>query len=141
VSFYSAAVAPLTERVIAEIGLPVTRASSAAGESALGDLIADAQLAATSRAEDGGAQVAFMNRAGIRADLIARGGHVTYGEIQAIHPFGNAMVTMTLTGAQLHELLEQQWQGASRLQVSEGLPMNGVLTRRLGRRSILAASG
>ena len=120
VSFYSAAAAPLTERVIAAIGSPVTRASSAAGESALGDLIADAQLAATSRAEDGGAQVAFMNRAGIRADLIARGGHVTYGEIQAIHPFGNAMVTMTLTGAQLHELLEQQWQGASLLQVSEG---------------------
>jgi 5'-nucleotidase len=120
VSFYSAAAAPLTERVVAAITSDITRQASPAGESALGDLIADAQLAATSREEDGGAQVAFMNRAGMRADLLARSGHITYGGIQAIHPFGNAMITMTLTGAQIHQLLEQQWQGGSVLQVSAG---------------------
>ncbi len=120
VSFYTAAAAPLTERVVATITSEITRERSPAGESALGDLIADAQLAATTHEQDGGAQMAFMNRDGMRADLLARDGRVTYGEIQAIHPFGNAMITMTLTGAQIHQVLEEQWQGGSVLQVSDG---------------------
>jgi 5'-nucleotidase len=86
----------------------------------LGDLIADAQLAATAHEEGGGAQLAFMNRDGMRADVLAREGRITYGEIYSIHPFGNAVITMTLTGAQIHQVLEEQWQGASVLQVSDG---------------------
>lgn len=46
----------------------ISRSSNAAGESALGDLIADSQLAAT---RDNGAVIAFMNPGGIRADLTA----------------------------------------------------------------------
>jgi 5'-nucleotidase len=120
VSYYVAASAPFTERVVAAIASDITRELSPAGESALGDLIADAQLAATSANENGGAQLALMNRAGIRTDLLARRGSVTFGDIHAIHPFGNALVTITLTGAQLHAVLEQQWPSGSVLQISEG---------------------
>ena len=74
---------------------------NAAGESALGNLIADAQRAAT------GSQIAFMNPGGIRADLAA--GPVTWGELFTVQPFGNSLVRMDLTGQDLHDLLEQQW--------------------------------
>jgi 2',3'-cyclic-nucleotide 2'-phosphodiesterase (5'-nucleotidase family) len=56
-----------------------------------------------------GAQLAFMNRGGVRADPDA--GPITWGELFTIHPFGNSLVTMTLTGAQMSTLLEQQWVG------------------------------
>jgi 5'-nucleotidase len=107
--FYLAEVAPVSSRVIAELPADITRERSPAGESALGDLVADAQLAATSPADAGGAQIAFMNRDGVRADLVAHKGHVTYGDLYTIHPFGNTLTTITLTGAQIHALLEQQW--------------------------------
>ena len=61
--------APLANRVIGSITADITRTSNAAGESALGDVIADAQLAATNDPRLGGAVVAFMNPGGIRADL------------------------------------------------------------------------
>jgi 5'-nucleotidase len=57
-----------------------------------------------------------MNPGGIRADLtfasspIAEGnGNVTYGEAFTVQPFGNNLMTLTLTGAQIQQLLEQQW--------------------------------
>lgn len=73
------------------------------GESALGNLIADAQRWATA------ADIACMNPGGIRADLDA--GEVTWGELFTIQPFGNGLVAMDLTGAQLLTLLRQQWVG------------------------------
>ena len=105
-------------RVIGRITATLTRASTPAGESALGDVIADAQLAATDDAGLGGAQIAFMNPGGIRADLpySAPGktdGDVTYGEAFTVQPFGNSLVTLTLTGAQVHTLLEQQFTGCT----------------------------
>jgi 5'-nucleotidase len=132
VSFYVSAAAPLTDRTIASISSDITRESTQAGESALGDLIADAQLAATSAPADGGAQIAFMNRDGIRADLMARTGQITYGEIYATHPFGNALITLTLTGAQIRELLEQQWVGGTILQVSRGFSYEWIPDAPLG---------
>jgi 5'-nucleotidase len=95
----------------------------------LGDVIADAQLAATSSATTGNAVAAFMNPGGIRADLTfaqsgSEGdGNVTFGEAFTTQPFGNSLVTMTLTGAQIDTLLEQQWVGQTSpriLQVSDG---------------------
>ncbi len=38
-------------------------------------------------------------------------GAVTYGEAFTIQPFGNSLVTKTMTGAQIHLLLEQQFVG------------------------------
>jgi 5'-nucleotidase len=111
--------APLANRVIGETTDPITRAGNAAGESALGDVIADAQLWATTPPELGGAEMAFMNAGGIRADLPA--GEITYGQAFTVQPFGNSLVTMTLTGAQIDELLETQFQGGiGILQVSDG---------------------
>ncbi len=82
---YRQLAAPLANRVIGSITADVTRSATAAGESALGDVIADAQLAATDGRGEGGAAVAFMNPGGIRADLSyapsgSEGpGEVTYG--------------------------------------------------------------
>jgi 5'-nucleotidase len=126
---YEVLAAPLAGQVIGEITADVTRTNNAAGESALGDVIADAQLAATSSPTTGNAVVAFMNPGGIRGDILfdAAGGplpgQVSFGEAFRIQPFGNSLVTMTLTGAQIHELLTSQWVGQTSpriLQVSEG---------------------
>jgi 5'-nucleotidase len=81
-----------------------------AGESALGDTIADAQLAATSADASGGAVIAFTNPGGIRTDIPKRdNGAVTYADIFASQPFRNQLVTLTLTGLQIKNALEQQW--------------------------------
>ena len=78
----------------------------AVGESALGNVIADAQLEATD--DEAGAVAAFMNPGGVRADLDA--GPVTYEEAFNVQPFANNLVTLDLTGAQLYCMLEQQFQ-------------------------------
>lgn len=117
----AALVSPLENRIVAKITAPLTRTANAAGESVLGDIIADAQLDATADAKFGGAQIAFMNPGGIRQDFAA--GDVTYGQIFTVQPFGNSLVTLTITGAQLKTVLEQQWlnQASPRImQVSNG---------------------
>ncbi len=126
---YGKVAGPLANRVTGTIADDLTRSANAAGESALGDVIADAQLAATAAADRGAARIAFMNPYGIRADLIAsqisggeKAGEVTYAEAFAVQPFSNGLVTLTLTGAQLDTLLEQQFtpQGQMILSVSAG---------------------
>jgi 5'-nucleotidase len=101
---YQAQAAPLANRPIGELTAPITRAQDDSGESTAGNLIADAQLAASP-----GSVAAFMNPGGIRADIDA--GTVTYGESFAMQPFGNNLVAMDLTGAQIRTLLKQQWCG------------------------------
>jgi 5'-nucleotidase len=130
---YNAIAAPLANRVIGAITTDLTRATNPAGESGLGDVIADAQLNATSPAGFGEAVVAFMNPGGIRADFTYPGspagegdGNVTYGEMFNVQPFGNSLVTLSLTGTQIDTLLEQQFAGCGAqtsnrvLQVSNG---------------------
>ena len=127
---YDTLSAPLANAVIGDITTDILRAGNGAGESALGDVIADAQLASTSPAGFGDAEVAFMNPGGIRDDFIfaeisggEAPGEVTFGESFSVQPFGNSLVTMTLTGAQIDTLLEQQWVGQTSpriLQVSDG---------------------
>lgn len=116
-------------RVIGTITAAISRSANSAGESALGDVIADAQLDATNDIGMGEAVVAFMNPGGIRADLPfnAPNGEVTYGDAFTVQPFGNSLVTMTLRGDQIKTLLEQQFanclgQGSFNriLQVSQG---------------------
>ena len=135
---YNAFAAPIANRVIGSITATITRTANPAGESALGDVIADAQLAATDDPGLGDAVVAFMNPGGIRADLAFPGsaagegdGNVTYGEMFTVQPFGNSMVTMTLTGAQIERLLEEQFAGCTFgsnriLQVSVGFSYTWV---------------
>ena len=120
VTNYANIAAPIANRVIGTITGDITRTVNAAQESALGDVIADAQLDATNDPGFGDAVVAFMNPGGIRADLTFTSsvagegnGNVTYGEAFTVQPFGNSLVTLTLTGAQLHTLLEQQFTGCT----------------------------
>jgi len=101
----------------------LARKENEAGESPLGDIIADAQLAATSDAANGGAEIAFMNAGGIRADITA--GDVRYRQLYEVQPFGNVLNVLTLTGDMLKRLLEQQFDNPtpgekSVLQVSSG---------------------
>ncbi|WP_141578696.1 bifunctional UDP-sugar hydrolase/5'-nucleotidase [Actinomadura sp. WMMA1423] len=108
-------VSVIADKPIGKITADVTRAPSAAGETALGDVIADGQLAGT---KDLGAQVALMNPGGVRTDLVYKAsgsegdGVVTYGEAFAVQPFSNVMGVTSLTGAQIDGLLEQQWTSA-----------------------------
>ncbi|MGH8854220.1 MAG: bifunctional metallophosphatase/5'-nucleotidase [Telluria sp.] len=125
-------------RPIARLGqAPVLRKRNEAGEAPLGSLIADAVLAAT---RNQGAQIGFMNEGGIRKDLEAGEGNVaTFGQTQAVLPFGNTLVVMDLSGAQLRALLEQQWRaagGGSMLQVSNGFSYTWDAKRPLGSRVV-----
>jgi 5'-nucleotidase len=124
---YNAVAAPFANRPIGRITAAITRTANTAGESALGDRIADAQNYDAQQAGTG-SQIAFMNAGGIRADLTYPSspagegdGVVTYGEAFAVQPFGNSLVTMTLTGGQIDALLERQFTGGiGILQVSDG---------------------
>ena len=103
---YNSLVAPIRDRVIGNLTAGITRAADNSGESTAGNFVADAQLF-DSTAQ--GAVAAFMNPGGVRADIDA--GPVTYGEAFTMQPFGNNLTTITLTGAQLYEMLKQQWCG------------------------------
>jgi 5'-nucleotidase len=108
----------LAQRRLGALTGTINRTVSAAGETPLGSLIADAQLEAT---RSSGAQIAFMNRGGMRTDLRGTNGYLTYSDVFAVHPFGNLLVTLTLTGEQIDTLLEQQWSVTDTiLQVSAG---------------------
>ena len=135
---YGEIAAPTENRVLGTAPLPLTRAQNAAGESSLGDIIADAQLWATSgpswpAANGAPAVVAFMNSGGIRADINA--GEITYGETFSVQPFANVLVTMDMTGAQIDALLEQQFTGGNGvLQISGSLTYDRSLSAAPGSR-------
>jgi 5'-nucleotidase len=132
VDAYRAAVSPLANAVIGAITAPLPNSADAAGEMPAGDLIADAQLAATQAPTLGGAVMAFMNPGGVRNPGFAFAGatypyNVTYGNAFTVQPFGNSLVTMTLSAQQIKNLLEQQFVGCLGqtqqriLQVANGL--------------------
>jgi 5'-nucleotidase len=127
-----ALVASVRARSSAELDKPVAKLAvssisknlmSNADESPLGQIVADAILASGRK---WGAQIAFTNTGGVRTSLEAGSGNmVNVGQVQAVLPFGNEIVVMNLTGAQIIALLEGQWSGNEAekrglLQVSEG---------------------
>ncbi|MGK5679743.1 ExeM/NucH family extracellular endonuclease [Actinoplanes sp. URMC 104] len=141
--------AELGKQPLGKITADIKRAYTSAGaedrgaESVLGNFIADVQLDQTSAAGRGGAQIAFMNPGGLRADLLFRtDGTVTYADAFAVQPFANDVVTQSLTGAQIKQVLEEQWQpaGASRpvlhLGVSKGLTYSYDASQPQGSRII-----
>lgn len=133
---YEALSVALTQRVVGRIGAGIPREGNAAGESPLGQIIADAQLAATRAA---GAQVALMNPGGIRAALpLPADGQLRYEDLFSVQPFYNNLVTLTLSGAQLLQLLEQQWAGRGDggrvLHVSQSLAYSWDASRPVGQR-------
>ena len=129
VAGYNTLVSPLAAQVIGTIATALPNAAGPDGQMPAGNLIADAQLQATQPALVGGAVAAFMNPGGVRTPGFVGGSYpynVTYGNAFTVQPFGNSLVTMTLTAQQLKNLLEQQFagclgQGTQRiLQVSNG---------------------
>ena len=127
------------ERPVARLGVSrLAPRYDAAGESALGDLIADAQLAAV---RDQDAQIALMNSGGIRNELALAPGQsrLTYAQLASCQPFANTLTLVDLTGAQLRELLEQQWSrdpDARPLQVSAGFTYVWDGRRPVGQRVV-----
>lgn len=99
---YQAKIAPLVNEVVGKSIAPLDRKLNTAGESTLGNLVADAQRATMQ------SQIALMNPGGIRNDLDA--GDITWGEIYGIQPFGNQLIKVNLTGQDIRDILNQQWQ-------------------------------
>lgn len=138
---YRSAAQPLLQRPVGQASGPFMRTVLPSGESVLGNLVADAQLAATQAPEHGGAQVSFMHAGGLRADLVPdEQGLLRYQQLFAVQPFGNSLEVRTYTGAQLHALLEQQFDGGhsssySRvLSVSQGFSYRYDLRQPPGQR-------
>ncbi|MBC6974314.1 5'-nucleotidase C-terminal domain-containing protein [Bacillus sp. Xin] len=99
---YQEKIAPLVNQVVGKSTAPIDRKQNAAGESTLGNLVADAQRATMNT------QIALMNPGGIRNDLDA--GDITWGELYGIQPFGNQLIKVNLTGQDIRDILNQQWQ-------------------------------
>lgn len=119
---------------------PVDRAPSAGFPNQggpEGNLIADAQLAATSGA---GAQIAFMNPFGIRKPIAPEAGSsVNFGAIYAAQPFNNTLITQSLTGAELKAVLEQGFDADGPQQVltpSAGFSYSIDLSKPIGERVV-----
>lgn len=135
---YVTAAKPIADRVAGRLGAPLLRARNTSGESQLGSLVADAQAAAT------GADIAFMNAYGLRADLLPRAdGTVTFGQLYAVQPFGNVLQVKAMTGAQLRALLEQQFDSGTNtlsrpnmLHPSQGFVYSYDLRRPAGQRIV-----
>ncbi|MBD1370808.1 5'-nucleotidase C-terminal domain-containing protein [Hazenella sp. IB182357] len=100
-------VEPIINQEIGQAAQDITKIGNEAGESALGNLIADSQRVQM------GTDFAFMNPGGIRADI--NKGAVTWGDLYTVQPFGNDLVKMELTGKQIRQLLNQQWADPNRI--------------------------
>lgn len=121
VAQYGVLAAPIAGQVIGSITADLPNTSNDAACNVLaGNLIADSQLAATSGPNGSSdAVIAFMNRGGIRSpgfvfnqiSATESAGEVTYGEAFTVQPFGNTMVTMTITAQDIKNVLEQQFAG------------------------------
>ncbi|MGZ8326747.1 MAG: bifunctional metallophosphatase/5'-nucleotidase [Allosphingosinicella sp.] len=142
---YAKAAEPIAARAVGRLAGPALKSANEHGEHVLGNLIADAQLAATRDAADGGARIALMNPGGVRADLVpAADGGISFGQLFASQPFANMMVVKSLTGRQLRAVLEQQFASGSNtaanpyiLSPSHNLRFAYDLSKPEGRRIVL----
>ncbi|MGZ8286268.1 MAG: bifunctional metallophosphatase/5'-nucleotidase [Allosphingosinicella sp.] len=142
---YAKAAEPIAARAVGRLAGPALKSANEHGEHVLGNLIADAQLAATRDAADGGARIALMNPGGVRADLVpAADGGISFGQLFAAQPFANMMVVKSLTGRQLRAVLEQQFASGSNtaanpyiLSPSHNLRFAYDLSKPEGRRIVL----
>jgi 5'-nucleotidase len=138
---YAALAAPIVNRVVGSITANILKEPAPSGENAVSDLVADAQLDATAAPSSGAAVMTVINEDGVRTGLDFASaipgipdGKITFGELFGAQPFSNHLVTMTLTGEQIHTILEEQFKGCAlgappgttpptsdrRIEVSEG---------------------
>ena len=108
--------AAVANRAVGTIASDLTRAPNSAGESVLGNIVADATLDGAAAAGQN-ADVAFMNPGGIRADLLVADERaprtVTFAEASSVLPFRNRVVVQTMTGRMLKEVLEEQFENVA----------------------------
>jgi 5'-nucleotidase len=144
---YSGLVSPLSNAVVGAIAGAVPNSTNGDGEMPAGRLIADAQLAATAAPQFGGAEFALMNAGGVRNPGFVAASYpddVTYGEAFTVQPFGNSLVTITLTSQQIRDVLEQQFVGCLGqtvqriMQVSAGLQYSWQAANACGARIVNA---
>ncbi len=129
---YTTLVAPIRDEVIGHIDPVATPSQTISrtadvngGDSPLGNLIADAQKVDDSI--DGDPVIALMNPGGIRADLVENTeGDITYGAAFSVQPFNNLVVSMDLTGAEIKQVLEQQWNGGNEATNRKILQVSGL---------------
>jgi len=152
---YTVLAKPLETRVVARLARELPNVGNAAGESLMGNLIADAQahafgmagaaarelkLSPAQYSADGSLRpIAFNNPGSVRSPLIpAADGSVTYGDLFKVQPFQNDLISMVMTGAQIKALLEQQFSGARPqvMGVSKGFSYAWDATRPAGDRVI-----
>ncbi len=142
VKYYQDQIAPIVNAVKASTLGEISTGASPAGESPMGNLIADAQR------WKGGTQIAFMNPGGIRAPIkyTSYPHDVTYGDFFTVQPFDNKLVTMTMTGSLIYDLLEQQFaptQSSPKVLLVSGIKYSYNLTLQAGSRitSLTLADG
>ena len=115
------------DEVVGQLAAPLTRTRISIGESTAGNLITDAMRARAN------ADVALQNRGGIRADVPA--GPVTRRALFEILPFGNHLVTLTLSGAELAATLRKSFDGGH-----SGLDFSGARVEVRGEGNALAVA-
>ncbi|GAA1084681.1 bifunctional metallophosphatase/5'-nucleotidase [Tsukamurella spumae] len=140
VDYYAKEAKPRADRVIGTIPTDLKRDPFPGGDSPLGDVIADAMLFTTRPPNEAAGRIALMNPGGVRADL--KGGDVTYGAAYTVQPFGNQVVTVSLTGQQIIDLLEQQWKNPAKTTIlapsgiTYSYDPNGAPNRKVVRDSV-----
>lgn len=103
---YVAAAKPVGARQVGTLAAPLDRQRSPGGDSSIGNVVTDAMLA-SARGPPANAELALMNTSGLRADLVpGPGGAVSYAQAFEVQPFGNILITVTVTGAELEQMLE-----------------------------------
>ncbi|WP_156840687.1 bifunctional metallophosphatase/5'-nucleotidase [Novosphingobium aquimarinum] len=104
---YVAAARAFADAPIGKLSGPAEKPGSLQANTGgvLGNLIADAQLAAT---QSEGAVIACTNPFGIRAAFVPTAdGSVSFGQAYAVQPFNNQLMTMTVTGEQIRAAFEE----------------------------------
>lgn len=125
---YEAKVEPIVNRMVGSTSDNLTAKQNENGESVLGDFIADAQRKAMNT------EIAFMNPGGIRADIDP--GDITWGEVYTVQPFNNELVKMTMTGQQIRDLLNQQWNTRTAILQISGLTYTWDSNKPVGNRIV-----
>ena len=142
---YLPAAEKVSNRVLGTITGSLTRATTPAGESVLGDIVADALLYAARKVPGADPHLAIWNSGGIRADLVVPPGAgsaaITYAQVFSVVPFGNELIVKSLNGEALIQLFEEQFGGAGGagdrvrvFQVSDGFTYAYDSTRPFGQR-------
>jgi 5'-nucleotidase len=135
----------LGDRAVGTVTMPLTRAANKSGESALGDVVADAFLEAA-LAVDSSTVAAFTNPGGIRSDLVGDGAgsgprQIRFAQAFDALPFGNRVIVRTVTGEALFRILEQQFDNpqppsAKMLQLSRGFTYTFDRSKPAGQRVV-----